>query len=127
MLKTVFRWLAAAFFIAAGLNHFRTPAMYLSIMPPYLPWPSQLVAISGVTEVLGGIGLLIPMLRGAAAWGLIALLLAVLPANVQMALHGFGGMPIWLLWLRLPFQLVFMSWVYWTGLARSCSNNSPRL
>jgi uncharacterized membrane protein len=116
--QTIFRWLAAGFFVVAGFNHFRDPNIYLSIMPPYLPKPLELVYLSGAAEILGGIGLLFPMARRFSAWGLIALLAAVLPANLQMALDGFRAMPGWLLWMRLPFQAVFVAWVYWVGIAR---------
>jgi uncharacterized membrane protein len=116
--KTIFRWLAAWFFVIAGFNHFRDPGVYLSIMPRYLPWPLELVYGSGVAEILGGIGLLFPMTRRFSAWGLIALLAAVFPANLQMALDGFRTIPGWALWLRLPFQAVFVAWVYWVGIVR---------
>ncbi|MDB6139595.1 MAG: DoxX family protein [Verrucomicrobiaceae bacterium] len=107
----------AAFFLTAGTNHFRDPQIYLSIMPPYLPWPQWLNWISGAAEMAGGFGLLVPVLKRPAGWGLIALLIAVFPANIHMALQGgVPGMhiPQWVLWLRLPFQLVFIAWVYWT-------------
>lgn len=110
-------------FVLAGINHFRVPTLYESMIPPYLPWPAALNAISGAAEILGGIGVLIPMLRRPAAWGLIALLIAVFPANLHMALHGLPGKDIspWILWLRLPFQALFIYWVY-----RSCLACPPR-
>src|SRR5476651_1563697 len=80
LMRTVLRGLAAAFFVVAGTFHFLKPEMYLQIMPPYFPAPQLLVAVSGVAEIAGGIGLLIRPLRRAAAWGLIALLIAVFPA-----------------------------------------------
>ena len=86
-LRTTLRWLAAIGFVAAGANHFRDPAMYGRIIPPGFPNPPLLVAASGVCEMAGGLGLLIKPLRRAAGWGLIALLLAVFPANVYMALR----------------------------------------
>ncbi len=118
-LKAVAKWLLALAFIAAGLNHFRNHDFYVRIMPPYLPAHSELVIISGVFEILGGIGLLVPRLQVAAAWGLIALLVAVFPANVHMALHPeigaerFPGAPPAVWWVRLPFQAVFIAWAYW--------------
>jgi uncharacterized membrane protein len=112
--KTLLRWLAALGFIAAGANHFRIAEVYMSVIPHYLPWPRALVDISGAAEILGGIGILIPKARVAAGWGLIALLVAVFPANIDMALHGYRSVSGWLLWLRLPFQLVFVAWIYWT-------------
>jgi uncharacterized membrane protein len=109
----------AVFFVLAGINHFRMPATYLGMMPPGLPWPSALSAIAGACEVLGGIGILISRLRPAAGWGLIALLVAVFPANLHVALMGrmpgFGFSPL-TLWLRLPFQAVLIAWVAWVAI-----------
>ncbi|HVE12509.1 MAG TPA: DoxX family protein [Elusimicrobiota bacterium] len=106
----------AAFFVAAGTAHFVNPGFYLRFMPPYLPRPLLLVYVSGFFEIAGGVGVLIPRLRRAAAWGLVALLIAVLPANVQMLVDDFarvGALGKALLLLRLPFQLVFIRWVLW--------------
>jgi uncharacterized membrane protein len=119
MLKIAGRWLLAAFFVLAGLNHFRTPGLYLGMMPRWLPAPGAMNAIAGAAEALGGIGLLVPALRRAAAWGLIALLVAVFPANVHVALQGrMPGLDVSaaLLWWRLPFQAVFIAGVAWVGL-----------
>jgi len=113
-MKLILRWLAAVAFIAAGANHFFMPEAYVSVIPSYLPWPLALSNISGAAEIIGGLGILIPKVRLAAGWGLIALLVAVFPANIDMAIHGFRSTPGWLLWLRLPFQLVFIAWIYWT-------------
>ena len=77
MLKKISCWLLVVFFVAAGANHFIAPKFYLKIMPPYLPWHLALVYISGVVEIAGGIDVLIPGTRRLAAWGLIALLIAV--------------------------------------------------
>ena len=71
-------------FIAAGVNHFVSPDFYLKIVPGYLPWPLALVYVSGFFEVVGGIGVAVPKLRRAAVWRLLALLVAVFPANVHM-------------------------------------------
>ena len=125
MLKKISRWLSVVFFVAAGANHFIFPKFYLSIMPPYLPWPLELVYVSGAAEIAGGIGVLVPATRRLAGWGLIALLIAVFPANIHVALHGMGGsFPHWLLWARLPLQIVFIAWAYWTCLQRSRNDKS---
>jgi uncharacterized membrane protein len=117
VVKLVFVVLAVAFYAFAGINHFRHPEMYWKIVPPYIPWPVAMVAISGVAEIAGAIGLAIPALRRMAAWGLVALLIAVFPANLYMALHpieaGAGSLPAWALWARLPFQGLFIWWVLW--------------
>lgn len=120
MTRTVALWMLALFFIAAGLNHFLNPAPYLSMMPPYLPWPQALNVISGVAEIAGGAGILVPKMRVLAGWGLVALLAAVFPANVNVALHGWKGENIatWILWARLPFQPLIMALVCWACIAR---------
>ncbi|MSQ02856.1 MAG: hypothetical protein EXR71_13350 [Myxococcales bacterium] len=105
----------ALFFIAGGVNHFVHPKFYLSMMPDYLRAHLLLVNASGVFEVLGGIGILVPFIRYYAGLGLIALLVAVFPANLNMALHPerFPGVPLWGLYLRLPLQVVMIGWVWW--------------
>ncbi len=110
------RFLLALLFIVGGLNHFRNPAPYLAIMPPQLPFPRELVALSGVFEILGGAGLLVPRTRKFAAWGLVALLIAVFPANIYSAFHGLqlNGKEVqrWILWARLPLQLPLIWWAF---------------
>src|SRR3984885_2022130 len=107
-MRTTLRWLAAIFFVVAGTFHCLRPELYLQIMPPYFPAPQLLVAVSGVAEIAGGVGLLILGLRRAAGWGLVALLIAVFPANIYMVQHPehFHFAP-WILWLRLPLQAIF--------------------
>lgn len=120
LMRTTLRWLAVIFFIVAGTFHFLRPELYLQIMPPYFPAPQLLVAISGVAEIAGGIGLLIRPLRRAAGWGLIVLLIAVLPANIYMLQHpGQVHFASWLLWARLPLQGVFTAWVWFVAIRRS--------
>jgi uncharacterized membrane protein len=113
--RTVARGFLGVLFIAAGINHFVDPATYLRMMPPYLPFPLALVYLSGVAEVGGGIGVFSTRWRTAAGWALIALLVAVFPANVHMALHPelFPNITPMLLWGRLPLQLVLIAWVWW--------------
>lgn len=109
------RWILGLLFILAGLNHFRAPRLYQAIMPDYLPWHELLVAASGVAEI--GLGLLapLPQMRWITRWGLIALLLAIFPANLHMALHPqrFAPLSPVLLWARLPLQGVLIAWVWW--------------
>ena len=105
-------------FVGAGVLHFVRPAVFEAIVPPYLPAPRLLVLVSGAAEVLGGLGLLVPALRPWAGWGLVALLVAVFPANVYMATAAgrFSGLaPAWALWARLPLQAVLVAWVVWAS------------
>jgi len=115
--KRILLVLAAVFYVSAGILHFTNTGFYLKIVPPYLPWRLAMVQISGVCEVLGGIGLLIPATRRAAAWGLVALLIAVFPANLFMAMSpadaGALALPAAVRWGRLPLQVVFIVWVLW--------------
>jgi len=113
-----FRWILAVFFVVAGTNHFRTPAIYLAMMPAWVPAPGTVNVLTGIAEMLGGIGLLVPATRRLAGWGLIVLLIAVFPANLHVA--QIGHMPgttfsPTILWLRLPFQLIFVAWVWWVS------------
>lgn len=106
--------LLAIFCIVAGILHFLKPAAYLRVMPPYIPFPLMMVYASGLCEAGLGLGLLIPKISRLAGWGLIALLVAVFPANLHMALHpeAFPEIPAWALWARLPLQGVLIFWVY---------------
>ena len=110
VLRLVGIWLIGIFFMVAGVFHFVRPATYLAMMPPWLPQPRLLVEISGLAEIAGGLGVFLVRFRRMAAWGLIALLVAVFPANLQVALHGWPGtdFPRWVLWVRLPFQALFV-------------------
>lgn len=118
MAKLVVRWLLAFFFCYAGFLHFKVPAQFAKIVPPFLPGPYLLVWVSGVFEILGGLGILIPQVRAFAGWGLVALLLAVYPANIYMAISGVKifGFPSeeWMAWARLPLQFVLIFLVIWT-------------
>jgi uncharacterized membrane protein len=109
--------LAAVFYVGAGTLHFLRPEFYLKIVPPYIPWHLAMVQISGFFEIMGGLGLLIPRTRRAAAWGVVALLIAVFPANLYMATNpveaGATTIAPVLRWGRLPLQLVLIWWVLW--------------
>lgn len=114
--------LIAALFVVSGVLHLVRPAAYLRIMPPWLPAHTTLVLVSGIFEILGGIGVLIPATRVAAGWGLIALLVAVFPANVQMLTdaHARHASRAWqaALVLRLPLQAVLIWWVWRAAVRR---------
>ena len=120
--------LIAAIFIGAGTLHLLRPSTFVGMVPPWLPMPMLLVVVSGVCELLGGVGVLVPATRVAAGWGLIALLVAVFPANVFMALRNAQPprrtVDKWVLWVRLPLQAIFVAWVWWTAAAKP-RENSP--
>ncbi len=114
-LRNFFRILLAALFVFAGSYHFYNPALYRPLMPEYLPRHDELIFISGVFEVTLGLLVLIPRYRRFAGLGLIALLLAVFPANVHMATHPevYPDVSSFLRWARLPLQAVLIGWVWW--------------
>ena len=104
----------ALLFVGGGVNHFLKPQFYLRMMPSYIPAQGLMVQLSGVLEVVLGVLLLIPQVSQLAAWGLIALLVAVFPANLHMALNAdqFSEMPVIGLWIRLPIQGLLIYWAY---------------
>lgn len=107
--------------IGVGIDHFVLPDFFVRIVPRVLPHPLLLVQISGFFEVLGGLGLLAPWLRArrAAGIGLVLLYVAVFPANINMVVHPElgGNIPLWALWARLPFQIVFIALALWVSSA----------
>jgi uncharacterized membrane protein len=112
---SIVRRLTGPFFVLAGVMHFVVPKAYRQIMPPYVPAPKAMVAASGVAEIAGGAGLMLPRHRRLAGWWLIATMAAVFPANLHMALHPeqFSKVPggARALWARLPVQGVFVAWI----------------
>jgi len=108
-----FRRLVFGMFVGSGILHFTHPKLYEAIVPEGIP-AREAVLVSGAAEIAGGLGVVIPTTRRAARWGLLALLLAVFPANVNMAVNpeatrkrGVPPLPAWALWGRLPIQAVF--------------------
>lgn len=117
-LKSAVRVAVAIAMTAIGVLHFVKPAGFEAIVPAYLPAPHALVLISGFFEVAGGVGLLVAPVRVAAAWGLVALYVAVFPANLNMAMNhiqipDLQPLPVWGMWLRLPFQALFIGVAVW--------------
>jgi len=108
---------AAICYALAGTLHFVKTDAYLRIMPPYIPWHVFMVRASGICEILGGVGLLVPQTRRPAAWGLVALLVAVFPANIYMATNpleaGAESIAPLLRWGRLALQPLLIWWVLW--------------
>ncbi len=119
----------ALLFVTAGMLHLLRPAFFVGMVPPWLPAPLLLVRMSGVCEILGGAGVLLRATRVAAGWGLLALLVAVFPANVQMLLAARheNASPLWIagLVLRLPLQAVLLWWV-WRSVGRSHDRTTGR-
>lgn len=122
-LRFLVRGLLALLFVGSGVLHLVRPAFYERIVPPGFPSPPWLVLISGVAEIVGGLGILIPRiprLRRAIGWGLIALLIAVFPANLYMAMDAerFADLHLvsWILWARLPLQAALIALVWFAAL-----------
>lgn len=107
-------------FLLAGANHFNNPDFYVSIMPPYLPFHSQLAYIAGIFEIIGALGLLFAKSRKVAGYGLVILLILIFPANIHMAIHPeyFPQYSPMSIYLRLPLQFLFIVWVYWATLRK---------
>ena len=100
--------------LGAGTMHFVNAQFYSSIVPPYFPWHWELAYASGICEIVLGILLLIPRFSRTAAWGIIALLIAVFPANIYLYQHQeLLPAPEILHILRLPLQALFLIWAYW--------------
>ncbi len=108
------RALLGVFFIGSGVNHFLIPKAYRQIVPPGIGDPATLVTVSGVAEVLGGVGVFLPATRKLSGLGLIALLAAIFPANLHMARNPekFHKIPRWALYARLPLQPLAMVWAW---------------
>jgi len=106
--------LLSLFYLVAGTLHFLRPRAYEAIMPAALPAKRELVYASGLAEIVGGAGVLHPATRRPAGWWLIATLIAIFPANVNMAVNPdrFRGIPAALLWLRLPLQALLIAWAW---------------
>jgi uncharacterized membrane protein len=109
----------AAFFVFAGTMHFVRPRAYEAIVPPYVPHHREVVIVSGAAEIAGGLAVVPRASRRLARWWLLALLAAVFPANVHMAVNpgqirglDLGRVPPWALWARLPLQPLMMVWVW---------------
>ncbi|UII24174.1 DoxX family protein [Fulvivirga ligni] len=103
----------ASLYCIAGVLHFIKPKMYRGIIPPYFPSKQLLVYLSGVAEIVLGAGLFFEATRSISAWGIILMLLAFMPVHIYMLRSDkFAHLPQWLLWLRLPIQLILMYWAY---------------
>jgi uncharacterized membrane protein len=114
----IHRYIIAALFMLTGLLHFIRPQVFVNIMPDYIPYHLAMVYISGIAEILGGIGVLVSQTQNLAGWGLVLLLIAVFPANINMTVDAIQEQGVKSWWtiatlLRLPLQFVLIYWVYW--------------
>ena len=129
--KDTLRNLLAVLIILAGILHFVVPQPFIKIVPGVLPAPAALVYISGVCEIALGAGLFFPVTRQLSAWGLIALFIAVYPANLNMAFNHIKitGIPNswWFHSIRLPFQFVLIAWAYWYTRPQAVDADTERL
>ena len=129
-IKSTFRLLVAMAMTGVGIAHFTHPEPFVRIVPDWLPSPLLLVLVSGFFEIAGGVGLLVRPVQRWAAWGLVALYVAVFPANIHMAVHQIqlgvsdNPIPVWVMWARLPFQLIFIATAVW--LARDPGDGAAR-
>jgi len=119
-MRAALRGLLAAGMVWVGIKHFTAPEFFVRIVPAALPAPLLLVHVSGVFEILGGVGLLVPRTRRFASWGLIALFVAIFPANINMAMNDIQPdpsthIPMWAQWARLPLQALLIAWAYYAG------------
>jgi uncharacterized membrane protein len=117
--------LVAAYFLFGGISHFTNSDFFIEIMPPYLPYHLEIVWISGAFEILGGLGILLPKTRAMAGYGLIALTIAVTPANIHMAMNPelFPDVPVALLYVRLLLQVLLL-WLIWFSFSRERAASS---
>jgi uncharacterized membrane protein len=121
-LKRPLLYVMGTLYVVAGVTHFLVPEAFAQIVPPALPFPLALAYLSGVAEIALGLGVLFDRTRTLAAWGLVALLVAVFPANVYMATSGvvvtegvsgtLDPSPA-VRWGRLPLQVVLVAWAWW--------------
>jgi uncharacterized membrane protein len=119
----VFLW-----FLIGGVAHFSATGMEMRIVPPYIPWPRATVLVSGVFELLGAVGILIPRTRRAAGIGLFLLTIAVTPANVYMLQQAeLFNVPRWALIVRLPFQVALLALILWSTWNPRRVDSSPAI
>ncbi|MBW4574292.1 MAG: DoxX family protein [Aphanothece sp. CMT-3BRIN-NPC111] len=115
--KIAFQIILGVVMVVVGALHFTNPDPFVRIVPDYLPYHLELVYISGFFEILGGAGLLIPRVSRAAAWILVVLYIAVFPANINQAVNNIAVEALPhdppLIWLRLPFQALLVTWAWW--------------
>ena len=113
-IKTISVYVLSLLYIIVGVKHFINPDFFIAIVPSYIKWKFEAVIISGFFEIIGGIGVLVHRFRKIAGWGLFALLIAVYPANIYMAItpNAFPDIPVYILYFRLALQLLFFYWAY---------------
>ena len=122
--KRISLYLMSLLYLTAGISHLISPKFYIDIMPPWLSWHRELVFISGICEICLGLLLIFVPTRRLAAWGIIGLLVAVFPANIQMMLNyaNEDNSDLWLSIVRLPFQILLIWWAY--GFTKPITSNT---
>lgn len=113
-IRRALRGLLGGFLVVQGINHFVLVHFFVRAMPGWLPCPTLLVYLSGIAEIVLGVAVFVPRTRTLAGWGIVALLFAVFPANIEMALHSekWPQIPEAVLWARLPVQGLFILWAW---------------
>jgi uncharacterized membrane protein len=113
-MRKFFLYFQSIFYIAAGINHFIEVAFYEKMIPGYLPWPQHLVTVSGVAEIILGLMLLFRQLRKTACILIVLMLMVLMPVHIYLIQLGskMGGLPLFLAWIRLPFQVLFVYWAW---------------
>ena len=127
MVRLAGKILFALIFLGGGVMHWARPALYLPMMPSYIPAPALMVQLSGLAELALGLLLLWPRTTRWAGWGLVLLLIAVFPANLHIALNPtqFPDLPVWGLWARLPVQGLLIAWAYFYTRPLGVQSRSP--
>jgi uncharacterized membrane protein len=125
ILKRVALGLVFLWFTIGGVAHFVLTEAEMRIVPPFIPWPRAAVLVSGVFELLGAAGILIPVTRRAAGVGLFLLTIAVTPANIYMLQHSEAfGVARWALIVRLPFQVALLAMILWSTWNTQANRNA---
>jgi uncharacterized membrane protein len=114
MSNTWHLYVMAIIYILAGFNHFRSPKIYIKIIPPYLKNPNLINKVTGVLEIIFGIGLCFLQFQSVAAIGIIVLLIGFFATHFYMIQNEKARMrlPLWLLYLRIPLQFLLIFWAY---------------
>ena len=114
IIKNAFLALFVLFYVSSGINHFISPDFYLKLMPPYIPFPLEVIYLSGVIEIILGVGAALSRFRVWAAWAIIFMLISFMPVHIHMVAHPemYPDVPEIGLWLRIAVQGALIWWAY---------------